>query len=225
MREFKVIGHRGACAHEPENTIASVRRAIADGACMIEIDVRLAGGEIVVIHDDTVDRTTEGSGSIYDLPIEEIRDLGIPLLDEVLVETLGVLPLNIEMKDTQVCTPVCELIAGELEQVLLSSFHHEAVIEARELLPEVPIGILAKNDSNKLDAMFELGDRLAAKSLHPHVDCVATEVVEKAHGADFLVIPYTARTPEQLASLLEAGADGCFADDPKWAIEFARDAR
>ena len=75
MHSFTIIGHRGACALEPENTLRSIQRAIHDGAHMLEIDVRLADQQIIVIHDDSLDRTTNGSGSVYSLSFENLRQL------------------------------------------------------------------------------------------------------------------------------------------------------
>ena len=231
MGKFTVIGHRGACAHEPENTLRSVKRAIADGADMIEIDVRLAGGEIVVIHDDTLERTTDGSGSIYEKTFDQLRavDAGkgeqIPNLGEVLELTLPALPLNIEIKDTAVTAAVCDLLQSvpdlDPSKIIISSFHEQATREARERLPQIPIGILAHSKGDTLPPMFALAEELNAMSVHPHVDSVTTELVSQAHDAGLRVLPYTARTLEQLDHLLDCGADGCFADDPAWAREIA----
>ncbi len=232
MNDFAIIGHRGACAHEPENTLRSVQRAIDDAADMIEIDVRLVDGEVIVIHDDTLGRTTDGSGPLYEKSFQQLRELDagrgekIPTLQEVLDLTLDKLTLNIEIKDTQVTPAVCELLmrAPELypARIIISSFYTEAIREARKLLPNVPIGVLARNDPADIEEMFALAKELDAVSVHPNVNSVSEQMVEVAHSADHMVLPYTARTPEQLQRLLDCGADGCFADDPAWAREFAQ---
>ena len=231
MGQFQVIGHRGACALEPENTLLSIKRAISDGASMIEVDVRLAGGEILVIHDDTVDRTTDGSGSVYEMSFAELRELDagkgetIPTLSEVMDLTLPALPLNIEIKDRTVTAAVIDHLSSlpELDprSVLISSFHEEATTEVRAKLPQLPIGILAHGRSDAIDPMFALAEELGAFSVHPHVDSVSAELVERAHRIGYQVLPYTARTEPQLRHLLECNADGCFADDPKWATQIS----
>ena len=229
MHSFTIIGHRGACALEPENTLRSIQRAIHDGAHMIEIDVRLADQQIIVIHDDSLDRTTNGSGSVYSLSFENLRQLDagkgekIPILSEVLALTLPTLPLNIEIKDLAVTAAVCDqldsLSAAERSRIIISSFHAAATREARHRLPTVPIGILAHNNPASISSMFDLATELSAISIHPHVDSVTPHLVAQAHAANHRVLPYTARTEPQLLHLLDCGADGCFADDPQWAAK------
>lgn len=231
MQRFTIIGHRGACAHAPENTLRSVRQGIADGADMIEIDVRLAAGGIVVIHDDTLDRTTDGSGPVETRSLAELRRLDagagekIPTLAEVLELTLPALPLNIEIKEVAVTASVCDLLLAiprlDPNRVLLSSFHEDAVREVRGRLPEFPIGILADEDARSLARMIPLATELRAINVHPPVGSVSAEMVAEAHAAGFRVLPFTARTLEQLTHVLDCEADGCFADDPKWAAGVA----
>jgi glycerophosphoryl diester phosphodiesterase len=231
MSPFTIIGHRGACAHEPENTLSSVHRAIADGADMVEVDVRWADSEIVVIHDDTLDRTTSGTGSIYDISFNQLRELDagngekIPTLAEVLALTLPTLPLNIEIKDTAATAAICELLQNEpeldFEKIVISSFHEKATREARAELPEIPIGILAHDQPAAIAPMFALAAELGAVSVHPHVSATSSELVGLAHAADYRVLPYTVRTAAQLHHLLDCRADGCFADDPKLAAQIA----
>lgn len=231
MPPFTIIGHRGACAHEPENTLRSIRRAIADGAEMVEIDVRSVAGEILVIHDDTLDRTTDGSGQIDSLSFDDLRQLDagagemIPILAEALELTLPTLPLNIEIKEVAVTAPVCDLLLSiprlDQQRVLLSSFHQEAIREVRQRLPEIPIGILADESPDSLAQMNPLANELGAVSVHPPVESMSAEIVAEAHQSGFQVLPFTARTLGQLTHVLDCGADGCFADDPKWAAEVA----
>jgi len=231
MRPFTIIGHRGACAQEPENTLRSLRRAIADAADMVEIDVRFAAGELVVIHDERVDRTTDGQGSVYEKSFEQIRALDagegepIPTLREVLEVTLPALPVNIELKDLAATAAVCDLLSAQPDldpaRIVISSFLVEAVREARARLPQIPIGILASDDPAKVGSMFALAAELGAASVHPHVELVSRDLVRRARAAGYRVLPYTARTLQQLLQLLDCGADGCFADDPHWAREIA----
>ena len=226
MRDFKIIGHRGACAMEPENTLRSILRAIADGADMVEIDIRYASGEILVIHDETVNRTTNGHGSIHRLSLAEIRRLDagmgerIPTLAEVIETTRGKCPLNIEIKEPAGTVPMCELLVkcgSALGDFLVSSSHADALVEVRARLPEIPIGIIDGRTSGAVDGLFKLAGKLRATSIHPHLQLVTPALVAMARERDLQVFPYTARTRAQLLQLLEAGADGCFADDPECA--------
>ncbi len=227
MRDFKIIGHRGACALEPENTLRSILRAIADGADMVEIDIRYASGEILVIHDETVDRTTNGHGSIHEMSFAEIRGLDagmgerIPTLAEVIETTYGKCPLNIEIKEPAATGPLCDLLekfgGSAADWFLVSSSHPDALAEARSRLPEIPIGIIDGRQTGTHDALFELAARLRAASIHPHLPLVNPELVGAARERNLKILPFTVRTRDQLLHLLKAGADGCFADDPLWA--------
>jgi glycerophosphoryl diester phosphodiesterase len=220
MNPFTVIGHRGACAHEPENTLRSIRRGLKDGADMIEIDVRLVDGEIVVIHDDSLDRTTDGNGSVYALTFPELRALSagkgerIPTLAEVLNLTSGRVPLNIEFKDRAVVAPVCALIESwPREDVLVSCFDWECLREVRHLLPTVPIGILTAEASGSALAVAET---LRAASLHLALPCLSAEYVAESRARRLPVLSFTVRTEADLEKVRACGADGCFADDPAW---------
>ncbi|HOS41511.1 MAG TPA: glycerophosphodiester phosphodiesterase family protein, partial [Spirochaetota bacterium] len=138
MDSFLVIGHRGACGYEPENTLRSFEKAIALGAHMVELDVhRCRTGELVVIHDNRLERTTNGSGYVAEKTLDELRALDagggerIPLLREV-VERVGVrAAINIELKGAGTAGPVSELIERtvgsggyDTSHFLVSSFDH-----------------------------------------------------------------------------------------------------
>jgi len=220
MNPFTIIGHRGACAHEPENTLRSIRRALDDGADMIEIDVRLVDGEIIVFHDDTLDRTTDGNGPVYARTFADLRALSagrgerIPTLAEVLAHTGGLVPLNIEFKDAACVAPVCELIDSfPREDVLLSCFDWENLREARRLSSTVPLGVLTAEAS---EAALVEADSLRAASLHPALACLTPGYVAKARKRSLPVLPFTVRTDADLEKVRACGADGCFADDPAW---------
>ncbi|MEP2776619.1 MAG: glycerophosphodiester phosphodiesterase family protein [Luteolibacter sp.] len=226
MRDFKIIGHRGACAHEPENTLRSIRRAIADGAKMVEIDVRYVAGEILVIHDDTVDRTTDGKGAVHKMSFAEVRELDagmgekVPTLAEVIETVRGKCALNIEIKEEEAVAAVCGLL-GELgdagsDDFLISSSDSGTLGEARARLPEAAIGIIVGMVKGRFGGVFRLAERLQVASIHPQLRWASPAFVEEAHDRGFKVYPFTVRTREELVKILDSGADGCFADDPKW---------
>ncbi|RLG46262.1 MAG: glycerophosphodiester phosphodiesterase, partial [Thermoproteota archaeon] len=114
---FFVVGHRGASAYEPENTVRSIRRAFEMGADAVEVDARVSkDGHVVIIHDETVDRTTNGTGLVSELSLEEIRALDagkgekIPTLQEVLEEIRGKGCLFLEIKVDEAAVPSLSLV-------------------------------------------------------------------------------------------------------------------
>jgi glycerophosphoryl diester phosphodiesterase len=154
--KFIIIGHRGASGYEPENTLKSFERAIEMGVSMIELDVHVcASGELVVIHDDTVDRTTNGEGAVSEMTWEELRPLDagngqrIPQLAQVFNVVDKRVAINIEIKDPKAPLLVAELIATYVktkqwsyDHFMISSFDHELAVEFHEACPEVKIGLL-----------------------------------------------------------------------------------
>ncbi len=140
---FLIIGHRGASGYEPENTLLSFKKAISLNADMIEMDIfKCKTGELVIIHDNTVDRTTNGKGYIRDLTFQELRilDAGkgekIPTLTEVLDLVNNKIKINLELKGEETAGPVCELIRKYVEEkgwnyndFYISSFNHRLLQE------------------------------------------------------------------------------------------------
>ena len=234
-----LFAHRGACAHAPENTLPAFELALLQGADGVELDVKLsADGQVVVIHDPTVDRTTNGQGRVRNLPLTELRALDaggffsdkfrgvkIPTLEEVL-ETIGKRALiNIEL--TNYSTPgdrlvekVCRLIGKHnlQPQILFSSFFSSNLKQAVRLLPEVPRGLLAL--SGWLGAWarsfgFMFGDYQA---LHPHLSSVDPGQVQRVHRLNRRIHVWTANSFEEVRSLAEWRVDGIFTDDPPVAL-------
>ena len=173
MTAMLCIGHRGARGHAPENTLASVRKACALGAHCVEIDVHLVDGELLVIHDDRLERTTNGTGYLKDHSFAELRELDagadeqIPTLREVCSALTGAVGIDIELKGPDTAAPVARQIAELRKQgwsdnrILVSSFDHEQLAQVRELDPNIKLGILlGANDSfdpdlaERLDALL-----------------------------------------------------------------------
>lgn len=235
-----VFAHRGASAHAPENTLAAFELAIAQGAHGVELDAKLsADAEVVVIHDSTVDRTTDGHGRVSRTNLTALRELDagnffaekyrgqkIPLLAEVF-ELVGTRAyINIEL--TNYTTPrdrlvetVCKLIKrfGLEKQVWFSSFLPSNLTQARKLLPEVPRGLLALGGWMGWWARsfgFNFGDYQA---LHPNLHDVTAQQVARVHRLKRRIHVWTVDTPEDMRRLFGWGVDGIFTDDPKSAIK------
>ncbi|MDF2367156.1 glycerophosphoryl diester phosphodiesterase [Sneathiella sp.] len=230
----KIVGHRGACGHTPENTLASLRKAAALGTSFIEIDVTLTRDNAAVIqHDSDVRRCTNGSGPILLKSLEEVRALDagswfapeftgerIPTLKEATdtVQKLG-LGLNLEIKPTtgwQVPTAVH--VTAELKQhwpeeipLLISSFQVECLIEARKTLPDVPLGYLTSAippDWERRMAEYDCA------SLHCERHYVTKDHIAAIRGAGYHLLVYTVNDPEEAKKLLDWGVDAVITDFP-----------
>ena len=234
-----ILAHRGDLAHAPENTLPSFQQALQKGADGVELDAKLTtDGKVIVIHDMTVDRTTDGKGRVASFDLASIRKLDagkwfnekftgtkVPLLEEVF-ELVGKEKLiNIEL--TNYSTPrdglvlkVCELIKRHniQNQIIFSSFLPSNLKIAAQALPEIPRGLLAMPGLVGLWARsfgFMFGEYQA---LHPHISSVSREQVQRAHRLNRRVHVWTANTPEEVNRLKEWGADGIFTDDPQTAL-------
>jgi len=235
-----IFAHRGASAHAPENTLAAFELALAQGAEGIELDAKLsADGHVVVIHDATVDRTTDGHGRVKDMSLADLRSLGaglffaekyrgekVPTLEEVF-EALGKhMFINVEL--TNYNTPgdhlvesVCMLVKKfELQKrVLFSSFFASNLSKARGLLPEVPRGLLAFNGLLGAWARsfgFAFG---RYQALHPNLKDVTPQQVQRVHRLERRVHVWTVNATEDMRRLFDWGVDAIFTDDPQLAVQ------
>ena len=221
---FYVFGHRGASGSEPENTVRSVRRALEMGADGIEVDVYRIGDRLMIIHDDTLERTTNGRGSLFDKSFDELRALDagmgerIPVLEEILdVLRPGVL-LNIELKGPNTAMPVVDFIEGKVRQgfwcqedFLVSSFDHLSLSEVKLRQPWIRLGALFEKAHSSLVARaVDLG----AWSLHIHRRLVSEALVREVHGSGLQIFVYTVNDAPDIRRLRDLGVDGIFTDYP-----------
>ena len=227
-----VVGHRGAAAHAPENTVSSFEKGLALGADVLECDVHLTrDGRLAVIHDHTVDRTTNGTGLVGGYTLAELKalDAGIRRgpefagqrileLPELLALARGRARVSIEVKNGPVfyagiATRLVETLRVEraTDDVLVISFDHRVIREVRELCPEVAGGVLYSARPADPAGMARAAD---AQVLLPHWALVTPEDVEAAHRAGLLLLPWTANTTEQIEALLAMGVDGLASDYP-----------
>ncbi|TRO64390.1 glycerophosphodiester phosphodiesterase [Christiangramia sabulilitoris] len=225
MIDFLKIGHRGAKGHLAENTLESIQKALELGVDAIEIDVhKCATGELWVIHDFTLDRTTDGSGEIAKRPAEEIRKLRIegkykiPLLSEVLDLLEGSCMLNIELKGLNTAAPVhCVLqekvAAGtwKYEDFIVSSFQKNELFEIRNLNADVPIAVLSKAS---VPEAIEVGKRLSAIAIHPSLGIITRDNTRLSHDAGFKVNVWTVNEREDIQRMIDFGVDGIISDYP-----------
>lgn len=226
MSSFLCIGHRGACGHEPENTLRSIRRALELGAHGIEIDVYFVDGQLVVIHDSKLQRTTNGRGYVMRKSFEYLRSLDagqgeqIPTLAEVFETVNRRAFINIELKGRRTAGPVARLIAEYVgkhrwryEDFLVSSFNRRELRAVPD--PRIPIGLLLTRPTR----LYSLSARrVKATAVNPGARFVTAKFVEDAHKRGLRVFPYTVNTPGEIARLKKLGVDGIFTDFPERAL-------
>jgi glycerophosphoryl diester phosphodiesterase len=235
-----IIAHRGASAHAPENTLAAFELALAQNADAIELDVKLsADGQVVVIHDTTVERTTGSLGRVRDLSLAQLRSLDagsffspkysgekIPTLEEVF-EAMGRRTfINVEL--TNYNTPrdplvetVCMLVKkfNLQKNVMFSSFLALNLSKARAYLPGVPRGLLAFNGflgawARSFGFMFG-----RYQALHPNSNDVTPEQVQRVHRLKRRIHVWTVNAAEEMRRLFDWGVDAIFTDDPQLAVQ------
>ena len=219
------FGHRGARGHEPENTLRSVRRALALGADGIEVDVHLTDGRLMVIHDDTLGRTTNGTGRVAEKSFAYLRSLDagkgerIPTLAEVFDTVNRRAVINVELKGLDTVAPVVRLIdqyvrerGWHYEDFLVSSFDLAQIQTAKKLQPEIHTGALIEKIPRGL---AEFAEKLGAWSINPSKRCVTAELVADAHRRGLKVFVYTINRPAEFARMGALGVDGVFTDFPE----------
>jgi glycerophosphoryl diester phosphodiesterase len=215
------IGHRGVAGHAPENTLASFRKAVELGCDMTELDVHIcASGEVVVIHDETVDRTTDGKGLVSELFLAELKriDAGegeeIPTLEEVLEILMDKIMLNIELKGLGTAKPVYELIkkhGWRNENLTITSFNWDMLSEYKQLDPVARIGVLTFKNHNEA---MKFAESIKAYSINPYHMILQGKYVEEAHSKGIKIYPWTPNKPNEIKKALEKGADGIISDYP-----------
>lgn len=212
------IGHRGASGQYPENTMLSFERALDLDVDMVELDVKLCrSGELVVIHDETVDRTTDGSGKILDLDLREIKELDagsgemIPTLVEVLELVRGRCGVNVELKALGTAEPVGKLVR-EMENVLVSSFHPGELYDLFSFDNSINLGFLIDKDPRGGEEFIR---ELGGYSIHPRYDQTYPEYVDLCHGIDLKVIVWTVNDEDDITKMVEMGVDGIISDYPE----------
>ena len=218
------IGHRGACGYEPENSLGSFKKALALKVDMVELDVQLCrSGELVVIHDSKVDRTTAGTGYVAKKSLEQLKKLDagkgetIPLLQEVLDLVDNRVVVNVELKGKRTAKLVSAVIKKYIhkgwgkDNFLLSSFSREELICARENSPDLNIGV---NITRVNKDTMAFARALGACSIHPSLKITTKKLVDEIHRQRMKIFVWTVNEKEDIARMKEMNVDGCFSDYP-----------
>jgi glycerophosphoryl diester phosphodiesterase len=222
-----IIGHRGAAALEPENTLRSIARAIEIGADAVEIDVRLSkDGEIVVIHDATVDRTTNGKGTVSSYTLEEIKRLDagkgekIPTLQEVIDFIDNRVGLVIELKSEEAQGAVVKLIQQNRmeETVYVISFWHRLVKRVKEIDSQIKTAVLFAGCP--VDTC--VATHASADALLMHYGFVDQRFVAMAHSEGVEVFVWNIDDRSLLEPYAQMGVDGIGSNDPGQLVAYFR---
>ena len=235
-----VFAHRGASAYAPENTLAAFELAIRQGAPGIELDAKLsADGQVIVIHDPTLERTTGVQGKVSHFSLAQLQELDagsffstrfqgekIPTLEAVFEAVGKQILINVELTNyTTPGDPLVEEVVSlvqrmaRIDQVLFSSFHPSNLIRVRRLLPRVPLGLLALQGSCGGLARSFLNRFIPHDSLHPYHTDVNPSLTKSAHARGKKVYTWTVNDPLEMYRVFAAGADGIFTDDPVNALQ------
>jgi glycerophosphoryl diester phosphodiesterase len=214
------IGHRGAAGHAPENTVQAIKKAIALGADLVELDVRRSlDGHLVIIHDARVDRTTDGHGAVAELTLAELgrltiaKDLRIPSLRGALKTAAGHVGLLLELKAEGLAEQVWTEVhtSAFTGAVIYASFFHAELLRLRETDPRAQTLAL-------LEAVPIHPTAFALDSKATHVglafDCLTAPFVQALHQADLQVFTYTVNEPADIARACAVGVDGIISDFP-----------
>lgn len=234
----RVIAHRGFSGIAPENTLIALRKAIEAGADMVEVDVGLTrDGQVVLLHDETLERTTDGKGLLSEATFDEVRSLDagswfdsaytgepVPTLGEALDLVRGRILINIEIKGEAVSDQVEDGIADKvlravrerdmLDQVVLSSFEPEALRQARRLDTEVRTASLYNDDLHGGQTPIEVMEAVGADGFNLSKRRVDAEIIALCHRHNRPVAVYTVNKPRTMRRLIDLGVDAFFTDHP-----------
>lgn len=232
-----IIAHRGFKMKYPENTLVAFQAAIDVGAPMIELDVMMSGDrKLIVIHDDTLERTTNGHGPVHDHTLEELKQLDagswfhpdfkdqrLPELAEVLELANGRVITNIEIKSIAfephhpkdaIEKQVVDLVKRKnmLDAVLISSFNVDILRQISEMTERPALALISSNPAD--DHTFKLCRHINAFSWHPDQRIVTPGQVKKFRAAGIRVFPYNVDAPEDCARMIALKVEGVITDDP-----------
>jgi len=222
---MQIIAHRGASGDFPENTLLAIEQAIIQGADAIEIDVFAVDGELIVIHDHHLSRTTNGTGSIYQFNLQQLMQLDagrgqrIPTLWQVLQLLAPTsLWLNIELKGEDTVAPLLTLLSKvatelhfDLSRLLISSFNHHLLLELKQHNPALKLGALTASLPIDYAAFAK---QLEAYSVNCDVSFINQAFVDNAKAKGLKVFVYTVDHADDIKRMHDYGIDGIFTNYP-----------
>ncbi|MCB2295578.1 glycerophosphodiester phosphodiesterase [Clostridium algoriphilum] len=225
--------HRGASAYYPENTMISFEKAVELGANGIETDVQMTSdGVLVLIHDEYVNRTTNGEGLVRDFTYDELNKLDagswfdkkyntekIPTAKDLIIFAKeNNIILNLELKNGVIVYPGMEEKLIEMiykynyeDKVILSSFNHYSMVHCKEIDKQIKTGILYMAGLYQPEVYCK---RIGADALHPYFYSVNKEIIDNAKKEGILVNPFTVNEEDCMKSLIKAGVDGLITNYP-----------
>ncbi|MDQ0198350.1 glycerophosphodiester phosphodiesterase [Neobacillus ginsengisoli] len=234
------IGHRGAAGYCPENTFASFNKALEMGVDYLEIDVQMTrDGELVVIHDSTVNRTTDGKGKVKDFTLQEIQALDagswfnptfsgerIPSFKEFLENFAGKTGIVIELKKPSLYPGIEEKVAKELKKrtqrlteehkIIVQSFDRKSLKRFHNLMPSIPIGVLIKNTGRGISNKELNSFSHYASYVNPKITMVNPRLIRRLHRNGFKTIIWTVKNKQEMKALQQLHLDGIVSDFPDY---------
>ncbi len=223
------VAHRGASGQEPENTLRAFAQALAAGATWLELDVHLVHGRLLVMHDETLDRTTNGRGRLSDHALDALRALDagggqqIPFLEEVLALAAKRARINVEIKHAAALPATVSVLQAAVaagpwqpQQFLLSAFDWDILARARELEPAIPVAPLAGKGAG--NEVLEAATRLGAEAVHISRWSARARFVGSAHARGLAVGVYPVNRQWEFDLMQRLGVDTIFTDHPARAL-------
>ncbi|MBM7693240.1 glycerophosphoryl diester phosphodiesterase [Peribacillus deserti] len=240
----QIFAHRGSAGTHPENTMMSFHEALRSGAEGIELDVQLSkDGQVVIIHDESVDRTTNGKGYVKDLNFDEIKAFNashkftkqygktsIPTLEEFFLWfKYTALICNIELKNGVYPYPgLEEKVIGLIrkfnlqERIILSSFNHYSIVHCFQLAPEIEIAPIY---SNGLFMPWIYARSIRGKAIHPSIKVISDSMIIESMKAGIAVRPYTVNSEAHMKRLIDIKCSAFFTDFPEKAVRSRKISR
>ena len=224
--DMLIIGHRGAMGHETENTLASIQKAMDLGVDMIEIDVfKIESGEIVVFHDERLERLSNAGGNIEEYNIYDLNKVildgnhKIPMLQDVLKLIDNKVALNIELKGANTADKVNFVIDyyinkkdWSFDNFIVSSFNWKELKELRSINDSIAIAVLTEEEP--IADAIAVAKALDATAVNPWFKTLTKAQVRQIHAENFKVYTYTVNEPEDIDRMRDYGVDGIFTNYP-----------
>ena len=224
-RKTRIVAHRGASNDAPENTLLAFQKAIDLECDVVELDVRLTkDNQVVVIHDDNVDRTTDGRGKVSELTLKEIKKFNcaekqkIPTLQEVIDLCKGKIDIHIELKGEGTASPVYDLIIKNdiLSNVVIISFKSRFLQEMSMLSRKVDLGLLFEEYiMSKAVILWYVGRLVGINYVCCDYPTINKKIVDKAHRLGMKVYVFDVKSKEEGEKLINMGVDEIGTDFPK----------